>query len=30
MKLPMLSADATLAEIKRLYYSATRRTIPLS
>ena len=27
MKLPMLSADAKLAEIKRLYYGATRQTI---
>ena len=27
MKLPMLSAEAKLAEIKRLYYQATARTI---
>lgn len=27
MRLPMLSADAKVAEIKRLYYQATRRTI---
>ena len=27
MKLPMLTADAKLAEIKRLYYSTTRQTI---
>jgi hypothetical protein len=27
MKLPMLTADAKLAEIKRLYFSATRQTI---
>ena len=27
MKLPMLSADAKLAEIKRLYFAATRQTI---
>ena len=27
MKLPMLSADAKLAEIKRLYFGATRQTI---
>jgi hypothetical protein len=27
MKLPMLSADAKLAEIKRLYYRTTARTI---
>jgi hypothetical protein len=26
-KLPMLTADAKLAEIKRLYFSATRQTI---
>jgi hypothetical protein len=26
-KLPMLSADDKLAEIKRLYYSTTRKTI---
>ncbi len=27
MKLPMLSPDAKLAEIKRLYYQTTRQTI---
>jgi hypothetical protein len=27
VKLPMLSADAKLAEIKRLYFAATRQTI---
>ena len=27
MKLPMLSADAKLAEIRRLYFSATAKTI---
>jgi hypothetical protein len=27
MKLPMLSAEAKLAEIKRLYYQATARTV---
>jgi hypothetical protein len=27
VKLPMLSLDAKLAEIKRLYYQTTRRTI---
>ena len=27
MKLPMLTADAKLAEIKRLYFAATRQTI---
>ena len=27
MKLPMLTADAKLAEIKRLYFGATRQTI---
>jgi hypothetical protein len=27
MKLPMLSADAKLTEIKRLYFAATRQTI---
>ena len=27
MKLPMLSADAKLAEIRRLYYNASRQTI---
>ena len=27
MKLPMLTADAKIAEIKRLYFSATRQTI---
>jgi hypothetical protein len=27
MKLPMLTADAKLAEIKRLYFGATRHTI---
>ena len=27
MKLPMLSIDAKLAEIRRLYFSTTRRTI---
>jgi hypothetical protein len=27
MKLPMLTADAKLAEIKRLYFSATRQSI---
>jgi hypothetical protein len=27
MKLPMLSADEKLAEIKRLYYRTTRQTI---
>lgn len=27
MKLPMLTADAKLAEIRRLYFSATRQTI---
>ena len=27
MKLPMLSVDAKVAEIKRLYYSATAQTI---
>jgi uncharacterized membrane protein YccC len=27
MKLPMLSADAKLAEIRRLYFSTTARTI---
>ena len=27
MKLPMLTADAKLAEIKRLYFTATRQTI---
>ena len=27
MKLPMLTADAKLAEIKRLYFAATRHTI---
>ena len=27
MKLTMLSSDAKLAEIKRLYYQATRQTI---
>jgi len=27
MKLPMLSADAKIAEIKRLYFKATRQTI---
>lgn len=27
MKLPMLSLEAKLAEIKRLYYQATRQTI---
>jgi len=27
MKLPVLSADDKLAEIKRLYYAATRQTI---
>ena len=27
MKLPMLTADAKLGEIKRLYFSATRQTI---
>ena len=26
-KLPMLSADAKLAEIKRLYYATTKQTI---
>jgi hypothetical protein len=29
MKLPMLSSDDKLAEIKRLYYQTTRRTIHL-
>jgi hypothetical protein len=29
MKLPMLSADDKLAEIKRLYYQTTRQTIHL-
>ena len=27
MKLPMLSTDEKLAEIKRLYYQTTRQTI---
>ena len=27
MKLPMLTADAKLAEIRRLYFNATRQTI---
>ena len=27
VKLPMLTADAKLAEIKRLYFTATRQTI---
>lgn len=27
MKLPMLSADEKVAEIKRIYYAATRQTI---
>ena len=27
LKLPMLTADAKLAEIKRLYFTATRQTI---
>ena len=27
MKLPMLTPDAKLAEIKRLYFAATRQTI---
>ena len=27
MKLPMLTADAKLAEIKRLYFAATKQTI---
>lgn len=27
MKLPMLSADAKIAEIRRLYFKATRQTI---
>jgi hypothetical protein len=27
MKLPMLTADAKLAEIKRLYFSASRQSI---
>jgi len=27
MRLPMLSTDATLAEIRRLYFSTTRETI---
>jgi hypothetical protein len=27
MKLPMLTADAKLAEIKRLYFGATRHTV---
>jgi hypothetical protein len=27
VKLPMLSADAKLAEIKRLYFAATKHTI---
>ena len=27
VKLPMLTADAKLAEIKRLYFAATRQTI---
>ena len=27
MKLPMLSTDAALAEIRRLYFSATRESI---
>jgi hypothetical protein len=27
VKLPMLTADAKLAEIKRLYFGATRQTI---
>jgi hypothetical protein len=27
MRLPMLTADATLAEIRRLYFSTTRHTI---
>lgn len=27
MKLPMLSADAKIAEIKRLYFKTTRQTI---
>jgi len=27
MKLPMLTADEKLAEIRRLYFSATRQTI---
>ena len=27
MKLPMLSSDAALAEIRRLYFAATKQTI---